>query len=69
MKTKDDCIGCEDNFYNGNNPYEIQECWHFKDAKFVFKKAVPLDQVPPHKQKLERFLNCYKKKGYVFYIK
>lgn len=27
------CFGCNDNFYNGNNPYGIQECWNKKSAK------------------------------------
>lgn len=26
------CRGCEDNFYNGNNPLGVKECWAFKKA-------------------------------------
>lgn len=29
------CNGCENDFYNGHNPYGIAECWHFKDAVVV----------------------------------
>ena len=42
--TKDNCSGCEDNFYNGNNPYRVEECWHFKSAKVIKKKKVHIDQ-------------------------
>ena len=27
------CQGCHCDFYNGENPYGIKECWHYKDAK------------------------------------
>jgi hypothetical protein len=32
-KDKTHCIGCTENFYNGNNPYDIKECWNFKSGK------------------------------------
>ncbi len=29
------CSGCKDNFYNGNNPMGIKECWNLKVAKII----------------------------------
>ena len=34
-KNKALCLGCRDNFYNGNNPIGVQECWLYKNAKVV----------------------------------
>lgn len=31
------CDGCRNDFYNGNNPYDVKECWSFKDAQVVDK--------------------------------
>ena len=33
--TKRNCIGCRDNFYNGNNNLGVKECWGFKTAELV----------------------------------
>ena len=66
LKRKNYCIGCRNNFYNGNNDLEVKECWSFKDAKVVWKKQVPIHQVPPWNQKAKRVFNCYHKTGYVF---
>jgi len=59
------CSGCKDNFYNGHNPYGIEECWALKDAEIVKKKFVPLDQRPPWRMPAETTLSCYRKNGYV----
>lgn len=29
------CVGCRNNFYNGNNSYDIQRCWSLKSARLV----------------------------------
>lgn len=29
------CAGCRDDFYNGNNPMGVKECWMLKTAKIV----------------------------------
>jgi len=63
---KTNCSGCEDNFYNNNNPYNVKECFRFKDAKLVKRRKVPLSQPPPWKQPLETVPECYKQKGYCF---
>ena len=66
MKDTKHCIGCENNFYNGNNPYGIKECWSLKTAKLIMRKQVNINQVPPWKQEPTKVLSCYHKKGYVF---
>lgn len=60
------CTGCRDNFYNGNNPYDISECWLLKSAKLVKKKRVDINQRPPWKQPATTVPNCYKEVGYVY---
>lgn len=59
------CSGCEQNFYNGNNPYGIKECWFLKSAEVVMRKKVHVNQVPPWKQKPIKTLSCYQQKRYV----
>jgi len=62
------CSGCESSFYNGNNPYGIQECWHLKDAKIVMRKKIHVDQIPPYDHiKPQKVLSCYRQKRYVFW--
>lgn len=64
--TKKDCIGCENDFYNDKNPLGVKECWSFKDAKLIMRKAVPIDRVPPWNQKAIRIPSCYHVRGYVY---
>jgi hypothetical protein len=56
IKEKSDCEGCEDNFYNGNNPHGTKECWKFNDAKIIMRKRVHINQVPPWNQEPELIL-------------
>lgn len=65
-KTKAFCIGCENNFYNDNNPYNVKECWSYKSAKLVKKRKVHINQVPPWKQPLKDYLSCYHSKQYIY---
>lgn len=59
------CVGCRDNVYNlGLNG--VTECWMLKNAKLVWKKAVPIDQRPPWTQPARRVLDCYREKGYIY---
>lgn len=62
---KKHCIGCRDNFYNGNNEYGITECWSLKTAKLMKRKRVPMSQRPPWNQPAETLPNCYRQEGYV----
>jgi hypothetical protein len=45
-KSKKLCAGCTENFYNGNNSYGVKECWNFKSARVIKRKAVPIWQRP-----------------------
>lgn len=60
------CIGCVENFYNGNNPYGVAECWNLRSAKLIWRKRVGVWQTPPWTQKADRFLSCRREKGAVF---
>ena len=66
VKEKSDCEGCEDNFYNGNNPHGTKECWKFSDAKIIMRKQVHINQTPPWTQKPTLMMSCYRKKQFVF---
>lgn len=59
------CAGCEDNFYNGNNPYGVQECWHRKDAVRVARVIIGIDEHPPYHHKPALMPECYRKKRHV----
>ena len=60
------CAGCEQNFYNGNNSYGINECWNLEDAELVNLKKVHMNQSPPWTQPPIKVLSCYSQKGYIF---
>lgn len=32
---KEHCVGCDNNFYNGQNDIGVNECWNFDKAKTV----------------------------------
>lgn len=63
---KKHCIGCYDDFYNGNNPYSVKECWMLKSAKLIKRVEVHVDQRPPWTQKPRLLPNCYKRQRYVY---
>ena len=60
------CAGCRNNFYNGNNPHNVTECWSLKDAKLIWLKPVRLDERPPWTAKSVRKPSCYHQKGYIY---
>lgn len=61
------CRGCNDDFYNGQNPLGVKECWHFKQAKVIRKKKVGINDVPPWKtQRVVVVLSCRRERGFVF---
>ncbi len=66
MMDKTHCSGCHSNFYNGNSPYGVKECWLLKTAKLVKKKKVHINHVPPWKQAPIKVPDCYRQQGYVF---
>ncbi len=59
------CIGCHDNFYNGNNPYDIKWCWNLAEAKVVTRFRIgwwtPMDR----KENFTKVttLDCHKEPG------
>ena len=62
--TKKDCVGCGDNFYNGNNNLGIKECWCFEDAKMVKRISIGLWEPPPYKNKKEKLIpSCFHGRG------
>jgi hypothetical protein len=60
------CVGCKDNFYNGNNDLGIKECWSLSSAKKVLKRRVGIWERPPWTNEPESILSCKTEKGYVF---
>lgn len=66
MKDKSKCLGCENNFYNGHNPYGIDTCWSLKSAKTVKRIRVGVWQPPPYdKTATVDVYHCRKEKGNV----
>lgn len=60
------CVGCKDNFYNGNNDLGVKECWGLASARKVLKRRVGMWERPPWTSEPELILSCRKEKGYVF---
>lgn len=60
------CVGCYNNFYNGNNSIGVKECWHLKSARVVMRKKVHINQVPPWTQDPIKVLNCRREPQFVF---
>lgn len=65
---KSRCVGCRNNFYNGNNDLGVSECWNLKDAKVKTKYRLPRN-VPVNVKSAyvkTRVYGCYQEYGYVF---
>jgi hypothetical protein len=65
-KTKQCCVGCRDDFYNGKNRLNVNECWGFSSAEMVKRKAVHINQVPPWEQEAKWLLHCFHEPGYIY---
>lgn len=58
------CNGCADNFYNGNNPLNVKECWLLKKAKLVNRIMIGHWENPPYKNKtIIKQPSCYHERG------
>ena len=72
MKIKDKrlCLGCDSNFYNGNNPFWIKECWHFKDAKVVTRYRIGVHTPCDRKENFTKvqILDCFTQTGSFAYF-
>lgn len=66
---REQCSGCVDNFYNGNNPLGVTRCWHAKDGKMVTRYRIGTWTRPDTKYAFTqmRVPSCYREKGYSFY--
>ena len=53
------CEGCRDDFYNGNNPYGVKECWHLKTATLAPRLLIHFDRMPPYREKPQMRPTCY----------
>lgn len=58
------CSGCRDNFYNGNNPYGVKQCWRYPSAKVAKRMLIPIQMRPPYTFPPKWVLSCYKPNGY-----
>lgn len=65
------CSGCCDDFYNGNNPMGVNECWGLKTAKMVTQFRIGTWTKPdePYAFTQVNKLNCWQQKGQHFYEK
>lgn len=63
------CKGCEDDFYNGNNPLGVKQCWSLKTARLVTRWRLPSWQQPTVAGAFVEVLayDCRREKGFVFY--
>jgi len=64
------CDGCDNNFYNGNNPMGIKECWSFKTAKVVVKYVIGWWVPQDRKGNFSKITthNCHTKTGKFAYF-
>lgn len=64
---KKHCVGCRDDFYNGNQgPGGSKECWSFPKAKLIRRVAVHINQRPPWTQEPQLVPHCYSKERYIY---
>lgn len=61
------CAGCTDDFFNGQNPRGVEDCWLLRSAQLIPRKQVPVSQLPPWDQPPVPTLSCYKRKGYMYF--
>lgn len=61
------CRGCEDDFYNGKNPYGVTECWMLKGAELSTRFRLHVDTPMNRRSGYEkvRVPNCFRMKRYV----
>lgn len=64
-KTKDLCVGCRDDYYNGKNEKGIQECWLYERARLVKRFKIGWWTQPTSASSFEEVwtLNCHNAPG------
>lgn len=69
MATKEEklqlCQGCSENYYNGNNDRDIQECWHLETAQVVKRWRIGWHVHPTSPDCFQKVttLNCHRNSG------
>lgn len=58
-KSKQLCVGCKDDFYNGKNPWGVKECWSYRSAKVVTRTQVGIWQNPPYEWRPQQTFDCH----------
>ena len=68
-KDKKYCVGCDDNFYNGNNPMNIKECWCYQAAKVIPKYMIGWWTPQDKKENFTKMvtLSCHTERGQFAY--
>jgi hypothetical protein len=60
MLDKKYCAGCRNNFYNGNNQYDVKQCWSRKTGKLVWRIRIGNWESPPYLNKKKfRAADCW----------
>lgn len=62
------CEGCEDDFYNGKNPYGVKECWLLSGAKLITRYQIGLNDSMGKQRNFHKVTcpQCYRQKGSIF---
>ena len=65
---KKNCIGCRENFYNGNNDLGVKECWNLESAelktRFRICNSTPMNIKSAYIK--SRKPSCYREVGYTY---
>jgi hypothetical protein len=66
-----ECLGCEDDFYNGKNPMGVKACWSLRTAQLATRYRLGTWTTPTTKNAFAEVLvpTCYRQKGQHFYTK
>lgn len=62
------CRGCENNFYNGNNPYDVKRCWSLNSSKIATRFRIPTHVMMDRAENFVKVktLSCFHEKGYAY---
>lgn len=65
---KQHCVGCKDNYYNGNNDVGIKECWGLKTAKLKTRWRIRWN-VPTFQENFTRCRvpSCFSQPGQTYF--
>lgn len=64
--TKEDCAGCENDFYNcGGVNGNTKNCWSFERAEMTLGRVLSIHTLPKHYSgKFKPIPSCYNQKQY-----